>query len=313
MPNDIIAIGGACIDHLSIITHTADGWEECGKPLAQGGGLAATGATAIARLGGSVELWCIVGDDHHGRMIRTELEGDGVDIGQIRVVEGYRSPCSFIEVDSETGERTIYGSGFGVYPPDVETYFDPARAVGIKSVLVTSFVPDVAIEVARHAHASGAVVVADLFRVDGPVSELMHHIDAPIMPEFAVESLAGSFDIPRALDVLAGLGATMPAITVGPEGCYYLVEGQVHHCPAFRIKAVDTTGCGDSFHGAYAYAMAQRWTQHEGIRFASAVAALKATKLGGRSGLPTMDAVTAFLDERHDEARAYRLADGVRV
>lgn len=313
MTSDIIAIGGACIDHLSIVTRTPDGWEECSKPLAQGGGLAATGATAIARLGGSVELWCIVGDDYHGQMIRTELERDGVDISQVRVVEGYRSPCSFIEVDAETGERTIYGSGFGIYPPNVESYFDPGRAVGVKSVLVTTFIPNVAIEVAKHAHAAGSAVVADLARVDGPVSELIRYVDAPIMPEFAVDPLVGSFDIPRALDALAGMGATMPAITVGPKGCYYLAEGQVYHCPAFSIKAVDTTGCGDSFHGAFTYAMAQRWNQHEAIRFASAVAALKATKLGGRSGLPTLDAVTAFMDERHDEARAYRLADGTRV
>ena len=307
MANDIVAIGGACIDHLSIVTRTPDGWEECGKPLVQGGGLAATGATAIARLGGNVELWCIVGDDHHGQMIRSELEGDGVDMTQSRVVPGYRTPCSFVEVDSETGERTIYGSGFGVYPDDILTYFDPTRAKTAKAVLVTSFVPDLAVKAAQYAHASGGVVVADMFRVTGPVSELVHHVDAMIMPEMSVESLAGSFDIPGALRALANLGSTMPTITVGPEGSYYLAQGEVYHCPAFDIQAVDTTGCGDSFHGAFCYAMAQGWDQHEAIRFSSAVAGLKATKLGGRSGLPTLDAVQEFMEERYEEARAYKI------
>jgi sulfofructose kinase len=313
MANEIIGIGGGCIDHLSIVRHTPDGWEECGPPLVQGGGLAATGATAIARLGGSVELWGIVGDDYHGQMIRTELERDGVDISQMRIVPGMRSPTSFIEVDAETGERTIYGSGFGVRPNDLETYFDPTRAKDAKAMLVTGFVPSVAIQAAQHLHAAGGHVVADLARVDGPVAEMVHHVDAIIMPEFSVEPLVGSFDVAAALKHLADLGSSMPAITVGPEGCYYLAEGVVYHCPAFQIKAVDTTGCGDSFHGAFTFAMAQRWDQHEAIRFASAVAAVKATKLGGRSGLPTMAAVREFMAARPDEARARRLDNGAAV
>lgn len=313
MANDMIGIGGGCIDHLSIVRHTPDGWEECGPPLVQGGGLAATGATAIARLGGSVELWGIVGDDYHGQMIRTELERDGVDISQMRIVPGMRSPTSFIEVDAETGERTIYGSGFGVRPDDVETYFDPTRARLAKAMLVTSFVPNVAIQAARYLHEAGGYVVADLARVDGPVAEMVRHVDAIIMPEFSVEPLVGSFDIPAALRKLAEMGSSMPAITVGPEGCYYLADGVVYHCPAFQVRAVDTTGCGDSFHGAFTYAMAQRWNQHEAIRFASAVAALKATKLGGRSGLPTMAAVREFMAARPDEARAHRLDSGATV
>jgi sugar/nucleoside kinase (ribokinase family) len=313
MANDMIGIGGGCIDHLSIVRRTPDGWEECGAPLVQGGGLAATGATAIARLGGSVELWGITGDDHHGQMIRTELERDGVDISQIRVVPGMRSPCSFIEVDADTGERTIYGSGFGVRPDDLETYFDPARAKSAKAMLVTSFIPNVAIQAAQYLHEAGGYVVADLFRVDGPVAEMVHHVDAIIMPEFSVEPMVGSFDIPAALNKLAELGSSMSAITVGPEGCYYLAEGVVYHCPAFKIKAVDTTGCGDSFHGAFTYSLAQRWNQHEAVRFSSAVAAVKATKLGGRSGLPTMAAVREFMAARPDEARARRLDNGAAV
>lgn len=313
MVNDIIAIGGACIDHLSIVTHTADGWEQCGVPLAQGGGLASTGATAIARLGGSVELWCTVGDDYHGQMICTELERDGVDISQIKVTPGYRSPCSYIEVDSETGERTIYGSGFGNFPDDVDSFFDPTRAETAKSALLTGFIPNVAIEVAKRIHAKGGVVAADLFHVDGPVAEMIHHVDAPIMPEFSVEPMVGSFDVPKALAFLADLGASMPAITVGPQGSYYLAEGVVYHCPAFPVKTVDTTGCGDSFHGAFCYAMAQGWSQHQAIRFSAAVAALKATKLGGRSGLPTLAAVTQFMAERDDQARAVNIATGARA
>jgi sugar/nucleoside kinase (ribokinase family) len=307
--NEVIAIGGGCIDHLTIVTRTPEGWENCGEPLVQGGGPAATGATAIARLGGTVELWAYTGDDYHGQMIRSELARDGVDTSQMRVVPGHRSHCSYIEVDADTGERTIYGSGFGREPEGVESFFDPARAAGARALLVTGFVPSVATEAARQIHAAGGKVVADLWRVDGVVQEMVRHVDAIILPEFSVEPLVGSFDVPRALAVLAELGGTMPAITVGPKGSYYLAEGVVYYCPAFNIRAVDTTGCGDSFHGAFAFAMARGMNQHEAMRFSSAVAGLKATKLGGRSGLPTLDAVMQFMAERPDEARARRFAD----
>jgi sugar/nucleoside kinase (ribokinase family) len=123
----------------------------------------------------------------------------------------------------------------------------------------------------------------------------------------------GSFDVPKALAFLADLGATMPAITVGPQGSYYLCQGQVYQCPAFPVKTVDTTGCGDSFHGAFCYAMAQGWDQHQAIRFSAAVAALVASKLGGRSGLPPLAAVTQFMAARDDQARATNLATGAKA
>jgi sulfofructose kinase len=307
MANDVITIGAACVDHLSIVKHTPDGWEQCGVPLVQGGGPAATAATAIARLGGSVERWCPVGDDYHGAMVRHELERDGVDVSQVVAVPGYRTPSSFIEVDSETGERTIYGSGFAEKPDGVDSLFDPSRARRAKALLVTRLVPETAIRAAAEVHAAGGVVVADLFRVDGPVSEMVHSVDALILPEMAIETLAGSDDVRRALAVLADLGSTMPAITVGPRGSHYLADGVHYHCPAFPVTTIDTTGCGDSFHGAFAYAMARGDDQHEAIRFAAAVAALKATKLGGRSGLPTLDAVLEFIESRPDEARARKV------
>src|SRR5512137_765698 len=132
MSADIIAVGWACIDHLSIVTRLPDGDEDCGKPLVQGGGPAATGAVAVARLGGTVELWSFVGDDFHGKHVRRELTRFGVDVSHFREIEGKRTPCSFIEVDSITGDRTIYGSQF--VPPDADTQktFDFGRVASAK-------------------------------------------------------------------------------------------------------------------------------------------------------------------------------------
>ena len=130
LANDIITIGGCCIDHLSIVTRTADGWEACGTPLVQGGGPAATGAVAIARLGGSVELWSYVGDDYHGQMIRGELERQGVDVSKVHVAPNHHSPSSYIEVDSRpaSGRSTARASTGGRRTsPPTSTRVAPAR------------------------------------------------------------------------------------------------------------------------------------------------------------------------------------------
>ena len=69
-----------------------------------------------------------------------------------------------------------------------------------------------------------------------------------------------------------------------------------HHSkmPAFPITPLDTTGAGDVFHGAYAYALSRRAPTREAMTFASAVAALKCTRPNGRSGIPTLDASLSF-------------------
>ncbi len=78
-----------------------------------------------------------------------------------------------------------------------------------------------------------------------------------------------------------------------------MTDPTVRHFPAFKVDVFDTNGCGDTFHGAFALAVARRLTVEEAITFASASAALKATAAGGQrrgwDALPTLDEVSRFL------------------
>jgi sulfofructose kinase len=86
-------------------------------------------------------------------------------------------------------------------------------------------------------------------------------------------------------------------VTCGADGCWYL-DGTRYsapvHQPACRVDVVDTTGCGDVFHGAYAAGLAEGLDVTERIRLASAAAALKATRRGGQSGIPSRAEVEAM-------------------
>ncbi len=94
----------------------------------------------------------------------------------------------------------------------------------------------------------------------------------------------------------AGAGLVVPrriaGVTCGDRGSWFATsDGDEFHQPAFTPPnppgVVDTTGAGDVFHGAFSFGLAQGWDPRRCARFASAVAALKCTRLGGRAGIPT--------------------------
>jgi sugar/nucleoside kinase (ribokinase family) len=80
-------------------------------------------------------------------------------------------------------------------------------------------------------------------------------------------------------------------ITCGWDGCLCVVQGESCQMRCYAVEAIDTTGCGDVFHGAYALMIAQGKSVFEAARFASAAAALSTTELGGRKGIPTLKEV----------------------
>ena len=85
------------------------------------------------------------------------------------------------------------------------------------------------------------------------------------------------------------------AVTDGPNGVSWLEDGALRHMPAFAVKAIDTLGAGDAFHGAFTLALAEGRDLTDALRFASAAAALKCTQFGGAAGAPRRAEVDEFL------------------
>jgi sulfofructose kinase len=87
-------------------------------------------------------------------------------------------------------------------------------------------------------------------------------------------------------------------VTQGREGYLWREREGGGHVPAFSIRVTDTTGAGDAFHGAFALMVAEERSTADSVRIATAVAALKCTRLGSRAGLPTRAELDAFLSTR---------------
>ena len=158
----------------------------------------------------------------------------------------------------------------------------------------------------KKAMAAGIPVVADLERnVDVRFDELLDLADHLILPFDFARRITGAADGPAITRALWRKDRATVVITRSAEGSWYLSAeepGAVYHQPGFRVQEVDTNGCGDVFHGVYAAALSERMPASERVRFASAVAGLKATQPGGQKGIPLRTEADRFFRERSEEA-----------
>jgi ribokinase len=158
------------------------------------------------------------------------------------------------------------------------------------------------IRAARVALAAGIAVVADLETVPAEerFAELLALANHPVVSLDFARRWTGHEHPAEAAKALWSDRREAVAVTCGAEGCWYLGSddpGNPRHQPAYRVAVVDTTGCGDVFHGAYAAGLAQGLLLPDRIRFASAAAALSARGRGGQTGIPNRETVENFLEE----------------
>ena len=265
----------------------------------QGGGLTGTALVAASRLGAQCAYGGVLGDDELSTWTLAELEREGVDCAPVIRQADARPYHSIIVVDRKHHTRTIFFSGAGVTPRPLAEI--GASLVSRARVL---FIDHQGIEgmlrAARIAKTLGIPTVADIERhEDSQTGELIEHIEHLILSASVACTRTGEKDPIRAVECLHGsTQRACTAVTAGNEGCWYISAeqpGSVRHHPAFEVQVADTTGCGDVFHGAYAAGIAWGWRVPRCIRFASAAAAIKATKAGGRAGIPDRATVFQFL------------------
>lgn len=281
-----------------------------GKTRAQayrdgGGGMAANAAVAVARLGGRAHFWGRAGNDRAGQAMRDELSARGVDVRAMRLFDGGHSSVSGIVVDA-SGERSIYNfRGAGL--PDVPDWLPVEQAALADAVLVDPRWPEGALAALKAARAASVPTVLDGDVAERDVFEtLLPWVDAAVFSEQGLADFSrgeaschgdGDSDSDEESRLRYALehGCHMAAVTLGERGVLWCGGGPLLHQPGFKVDALDTTGAGDVFHGAFALALAARAAIPDAMRFAAAVAAIKCRARGGRSGIPDLATVLAML------------------
>ena len=140
--------------------------------------------------------------------------------------------------------------------------------------------------------------MVDVERDEPHVAEAMSVSSHIVVSEEFAGGYTGSPDVAGMIAALRSSPEQVVIVTRGDKGCAGSSQEGDFELPAFPVEVVDTTGCGDTFHGAFALAIARGQPVVAAARFASGAAALCATKLGGRAGIPTAEQLTQFLSER---------------
>jgi sulfofructose kinase len=297
VPVDVLCVGVASYDLIySIPYHPGPDAKMYAASLDRcGGGPAANAAVTVSRLGFSAAFAGYLGDDAFGDEHYRELQQEGVNTA---LVSRGSKPTSLSAIlVKPDGARTIvnYAGGAGTVPAGAID-FSPFQP---KVILFDGHEPFISPPLARAAKAAGIKTVLDAGAVRPGTVELLDVVDYAVCADRFAQELSGLDDPVEAAATLAG-HAPHVVITLGDQGLVWQTDTGDHgRLPAYPIEAIDTTGAGDSFHGAFAAAVAAGWLWPAILEYASATAALCCTRIGARHGIPTDQEVKAFLDNNH--------------
>ncbi|ESZ77796.1 sugar kinase [Mesorhizobium sp. L103C105A0] len=298
-PVKLLSVGALTLDTIlrveTLPTHQGKFIASDGIQIASG--MATSAACAARRLGAEVFLWASAGGDAVGDQLLAGIEAEGVDCGFVRRVEGARSALAAILVDAH-GERIIVP----FYDPKAQA--DPeavpvADLSGFDAVLVDVRWPGAAALALTAARDAGCPAILD---ADTAPLEVLERL-LPLASHIVASETAARIICDHALDPetacadLASRTDAFVAVTGGAAGSWWhdRSAGCVRHIAAPKIKAVDTLAAGDVFHGAFAVALAETMPIEQALRFASAAAALKCQRFGGRLGAPNRDEAMAMV------------------
>lgn len=295
----VIGIGQCSWDYLAPVDAypPADSKQETGVWIEEGGGPVATALVTLARLGVLGRFHGVVGDDGAGEKIRRSLVAAGLDVSGVRVRPGAVSQTAFIAVEQEGGRRTIFwqrASGIELRPEE----FSPDSISGADFLLLDGLMAEASLWGALQAHSRGIPVMLDAGRLRPGMLEIARECDYVVAAEQFAVDLGWQGDAEHFRGIAESLGAGTVTVTLGTRGSVTYREGAILPLPAFAVDAVDTTGAGDVFHGAYLYGLLRGWELPQVIAFASAAAAMKCRRIGGRAGIPNLGEILAFLDSR---------------
>jgi sulfofructose kinase len=301
-PIDILGLGAVAVDDVLFVDRfpPPDAKTPVLRRERHCGGLTATALVAAQRLGARCAYAGVLGRDDLSAFAIQAMAAETIDLSHLRQTEAARPLNSIIVVDQARQTRNIFVDFNGVVgaAPD----WPPDEIVQTCRVLFLDYigVPGM-LRAAGLARAAGIPVVADIEATDPQVARLMDTVDHLILSWEFAGGLTYAATPDKAALALWQAGRQAVVITCGDQGAWYVAAeapGRAVHQPAFPVAVVDTNGCGDVFHGAYAAALGRGQGMAERVRFASAAAALKATRAGGQAGAPRLAEVEQFLKER---------------
>ena len=311
--NQILVVGSLNMDQVVRVTRVPALGETllgAGSLKLIPGGKGANQAVAIARLGTAVAMAGRVGNDPFGERLLSALQADHVDTGLIAIDQEEASGVAFIFLDPDGDNAIVVASGANmrVGLDHAQTSNILASITQAQALVMQLEIPlETVVSLTAAAHNRGVPVVLNLAPAQPLPKEVLQQLDVLIVNEAEASLLSGqrveSLEDARIVaTVLLEQGIAKVVITLGSQGAILAtaaetVGARVIYQSAPKVPVVDTTAAGDCFVGALTVALTEGQTPEDALRFAVYASALKVTKFGAQSGLPTRAEVEAFLHQ----------------
>jgi sulfofructose kinase len=289
---DVAGVGCVSIDDfLYVDAFQADDKGRIQARERQPGGNIATALVAAAGLGARVAFVGRLSTRGDGALVRADLASHGVDL-QFALPDSEARPIRATVVVFNHGDRFIAyddATRIGLLPGDDVTPLLQSRTVLLDNYALAPTITALGSEVNR------VLVVADVeAEVESASLEQVQHL---VLPMAFARRLTAESEPAAIVNALWNDRRSTVVVTDGADGVWFrdAASTDCHYQPSFEVPVVDTTGCGDVFHGAYAVALARGFDASERVRFAAAAGAICATGRGGRGRLPTEDDIVELV------------------
>lgn len=268
-----------------------DGKVECG------GGSASNCAYLLAKWGMDTYFAGIIGNDHYGHEIIKEYEREGVNTKYLQVSDKFATTSSYIIANTSIGSRTILTSrnnDIKMEPVSVEDHFD--------FLLFDGYEKDFCIDLIKMNPT--AIKVLDAGSLKEATVELAYLVDYVVCShDFAEDFSKVKIDyndintMIRAYTELKKAFQGKVIITLESYGCFTCIDGVYKIVPSIKANAVDSTGAGDIFHGAFVYSLANGFDLEKAMRFSNITGAVSVETIGSRLSIPELERVTKIYND----------------
>lgn len=294
-PHVVVGVGLATVDLLFVSPHIDERLVEASVFSMQAGGSASNMLAALAVLGESTRFFGRIGDDEHGHFILRSMRNLGVDSSMLSIEEDKVSPVSIIQIDELSRRRKILRSRGNVTPLSPRDL--PANLLEDAAMLVIDgSQPALQAAIAEKARDKGIKVLLNASQLSGGMGELLSLSNIVIGAERFAHELAPSDNLGDSLREILNLGPQIALITMGEMGSIGLDGSTLVEQEALDVFVADTSGAGDAFAGAIAFAHLHGWLLERAVPFANAAAGLVCRSIGSRSALPTVEEVVAAMN-----------------
>ncbi len=264
--------------------------------VACGGGPASNAAYLLALWGCDTAFQGVVGDDYYGKKIKEEFNSVNVDTTYLELYPNYRTMLSFIIANLTTTSRTILTSE----SKDIKRC-SLTNNNKYDVILVDGEEKDKSIEVLTNNKDAIKIIDAGSFKPN--TVALCPYVDYLVCSKnFALDytNMPYNGDINELIKIHEKLVSDFNntvIITLEAKGCFTKIGDSYKIIPSIKVNALDTTGAGDIFHGAFTYFISHNYSLEESLRLANITGALSTLRIGGRNSVPLLKAVLERSEE----------------